>query len=738
MCIFRKIFLPLAAVSCLYAVETKNWQQGEMADFEKGNAERISLASDGRLTLAPAVHELFDASTAYLWALARDSKGNLYAGGGAPDSTTAKLFRIDPNGNAKSIAELDGLEIHAIAIDSRDRVYAATAPDGKVYRLAAGGKPEVFYDPHAKYIWSMVFAPSGDLYIATGDRGEIHRVTPAGTGTVFFKTEETHARSLAIDANGNLIVGTDPGGLILRVTPAGEGFVLYQSPKREITAVAVAPDGSLYAAAAGNKSTGAGSFPPAPVQLAPVSGPAPVADGSPAATTSVLRSTPSPLPGLSSSAPAISGGAEVYRIGPDGYPRKVWSNSKDIVYAIAFDAQGRPLLGAGNKGSIYRLDNDHMYTLLVNLPPTQVTAFCGGRDGRVYAVTGNIGKVYEIGPGLEKQGVFESEVQDAGSFSYWGRLSYQRPGAPGGVRFETRSGNLNRPQKNWSPWSPVPLSGDGGRTNSPPARFVQYRVSLAASSAGVSPEVTYVDLAYLPKNVAPMVEQVEITPANYRFPAPFAPVASSTPPSLNLPAMGQEHRGGSSALLDVSITPALQYAKGWMGARWLANDDNGDTLSYNIEIRGVRETTWKPLKHRVREKYFSWDSTAFPDGEYVVRISASDAPSNPSAEALSAQLESDPFWIDNTPPRIIGLAAKSSGKKLEISWRAEDALSVVEKAEYSVNGGDWRLVDPVTKLSDAPELNYRLSIDRPAGELTIAVRVRDEYANQSVESVVVK
>ncbi|MEO7144938.1 MAG: hypothetical protein ABI165_15685, partial [Bryobacteraceae bacterium] len=61
-----------------------------------------------------------------------------------------------------------------------------------------------------------------------------------------------------------------------------------------------------------------------------------------------------------------------------------------------------------------------------------------------------------------------------------------------------------------------------------------------------------------------------------------------------------------------------------------------------------------------------------------------------------------------------------------------------EKAEYSVNGGDWRLVDPVTKLSDAPRLNYRLSIDRPAGELTIAVRVRDEYANQSVESVVVK
>ena len=119
-----------------------------------------------------------------------------------------------------------------------DRVYAATSPDGKVYRIAANGKPEVFYDPKAKYIWALVFDTAGNLFVATGDQGEIHRVTPDGKGTVFFKSDETHVRSLAIDAKGNLIVGTEPGGLVLRVSPAGEGFVLYQMPKREVTAVA--------------------------------------------------------------------------------------------------------------------------------------------------------------------------------------------------------------------------------------------------------------------------------------------------------------------------------------------------------------------------------------------------------------------------------------------------------------------------------------------------------------------
>ena len=63
----------------------------------------------------------------------------------------------------------------------------------------------------------------------------------------------------------------------------------------------------------------------------------------------------------------------------------------------------------------------------------------------------------------------------------------------------------------------------------------------------------------------------------------------------------------------------MQYAKGAIGARWVASDDNGDTLIYTVEIRGVNETAWKLLKDKVKEKYISWDSTAFPDGEYRLR-----------------------------------------------------------------------------------------------------------------------
>src|SRR5215470_16220621 len=132
------IVCALAAVS--YGGQTKTWSQGDYADFQKGVLKNLSLRSDGVLTLAPRWKEFYDSSAMYLWALARDSKGNLYTGGG----TGAKLYRIGPDGKGKVTAELDALEIHAIAIDSKDRIYVGTAPDGKVYRLAANDKAEVY------------------------------------------------------------------------------------------------------------------------------------------------------------------------------------------------------------------------------------------------------------------------------------------------------------------------------------------------------------------------------------------------------------------------------------------------------------------------------------------------------------------------------------------------------------------------------------------------------------------
>ncbi len=727
-------FAPCAVVVCalpavLLAGETRTWTQDDYADFQKGVVKNLSIRSDGLLTLAPRWKEWYDSSAVYLWALARDSKGNLYTGGG----NGAKLYRIGADGKGRMLAELDGLEIHALAVDSKDRVYAATAPDGKVYRVPANGKPEVFYDPKAKYIWAMAFDLQDNLFVATGDQGAVHRVTPEGKGKVFFQCEETHVRSMALDPNGDVIVGTDPGGLVMRITPAGDGFVLYQMPKKEVTAVALGRDGTIYAAGVGSRPTFAAAPPPPP---APAAAPGPItltiggaqAVARPSANPNQLNPTPI----------TIAGGSDVYQIDRSGYPRRLWTHPSDLVYAIAFDNAGRVILGAGNRGNIYRIETPTLYTALLTVPATQVTAFQTGSDGRLYAATGNVGKVYAIESSLEQQGTIESDVFDANTFTKWGRLSFDAKLNAGQISVQTRSGNLDQPQKNWSAWSPPITDTKGGRIASPPARFVQWKATFTGDGSR-TPELESVEVAYLPKNVEPRLDRIEITPPNYKFPAPST---SNTAPTLSLPPLNRQatraETPAPAAETPATTTPAMQPAKGWIGARWMASDPNGDSLVYTVEIRGENETQWKPLKDKVAEKYYSWDSTPLPDGEYRIRVTASDAPANPPSEALTTKLESDSFLIDNTPPKITNLTASRNGGKLEIRWHAGDALSNIAKAEYSIDGGDWTVVAPTGGLSDSPDLDYTLALDASPGEHTVAVRVDDEYANQGTDKVVVR
>ena len=721
ICLLTLSILPIA----VHAGQTRTWTAADYSDFEKADLKNLSLRSDGLITLAPQIHELYDTSSTYLWSMARDSHGNLYAGGG-PD---ARLYRLTPQGEKKTIAQLQGLQISALAVDAGDRVYAATAPDGKVYRVTADGKSEVFYDPKAKYIWGLTFDKQGDLLVATGDPGTVVRVKPDGQASVLYQGDETHVRSMALDPAGNLIIGTDPGGLVVRVTPSGESFVLYQMSKKEVTAVAVAKDGSIYAAGLGSKP-GSSSTPPPAQTTAPSAAP-----NAPAGELPARAAAPPPASVASTGGGVSVTGSDVYRIDPGGNPEKIWSHSQDIVYAIAFDAEGHPLLGTGNKGCIYRLDSDVLYTVLLTMPSTQIIAFQTGADGKLYAATGNVGKIYELGPRMAHEGSLESSVFDAGFFSHWGRLSFEARLNGGAIAIAARSGNLDQPRKSWSPWSSPVTRTEGDRLAIPPARFVQWKATLTASGAQ-SPELESVDVAYLPRNVAPRIEAIEATPPNYKFPAPAILITPT--PTLTLPPIG---KSGSSGLPSPSMdlgAPTMQYAKGFVGARWAATDANGDSLVYELEIRGVHETTWKLLKDKLKDRYWSWDSTAFPDGDYRLRVTASDSPSNPPAEALCTSMVSDPFTIDNTPPRIADLTASQSGGQLHAAWHAADALSNIKKAEYALDGGDWTMAAPTTGLSDSHQLSYQLTLDHVSpGEHTLAVRVEDDFDNQAVEKVVV-
>lgn len=718
---FLFVSLACACSVLLYAEGTKLWKETGYDDFERGTARGVAIRSTGQLELAPAFKALYTSPSTFIWHIVSDKDGVVYAATGAP----ARVYRITPDGKATVIFEPKELQVQAIALSTDGTIYAATSPDGQVYKLTrgapkAGAAPEFsaqpFFDPKTKYIWDLALDSAGRLYVATGDNGEIYRVERSGQGTVFFKSDEGHIRVLSFDPAGNVIAGSDGSGLIYRITPAGEGFVLYSAPRKEITALAVDGGGNIYAAGTGDKRTVSTS--PNPVQSV----------------------QPAPQPAPAAGVPFIGnvnlGGSDVYVIAPDGSPRKLWSSHEDVVYALAFDARGRLIVGTGNKGRIYSIENNGDFTDLVRASASQVTAFSKAPNGGLYCSSSNLGKIFLMSNSPEAEGSFESDVEDARIFSRWGRAEVR---GHGNFELFARSGNVDNPDRNWSAWSRVDLSKDA-RLDVPAARFIQWRAVLRPANPPTV--VDEIGINYLTKNVAPVVDDVTVQTGVRLTSQPH----TNSPESLN-PAPSQP--------------PNVAHDRSSIAVRWTAHDDNDDELVYSVYYRGENERDWKLLKSGITDKFYSFDSGLLPDDTYRIKVVASDSPSHTPEEALSDEKESLSFDVDNTPPRIENLSARQDGQQIHVTFHATDDYSAIQRAEYSVDAGDWQYLEPVGQISDSKTENYDFTVLVPAppssdeqpapkkgraksapartsNEHVVVVRVYDRFDNATTAKTVVK
>ena len=752
-------------VPSAFADGTRTWEQSKFEDLNKGTATGVAIRSAGGLELAPSFKLLYATPSTYIWAIAADDAGNVYAATGSP----ARVYRITPDGQATIIFEPQELQVQTLAVDphSVGVIYAATAPDGKVYKIehkprekADAAKSESksesksdkdakdpakpaldpswtsseYFAPGTKYIWDLVLDKAGNLYVATGDHGEIYKVTPKGEHSVFFKSDETHIRVLALDtrgndAQGNLIAGTDGSGLVYRISPAGEGFVLYSTPKKEITALALDREGNIYAAGVGEKRASAATPPPgaaaAMMTMAAnaAANPNPQAPGM-AITMAPVNPQPGPFPFPGGGA---SNGSDVYRIAPDGSPSRIWTSHEDIVYALAFDSHDHLLAGTGNRGHVFAIALQDEFSDLLKAPASQVTGFAKAPGGALYAASSNLGKIFVLGPGPENEGTYESDVFDAKIFSRWGRVEFR---GTGNVDLLTRSGNVDNPDRNWSPWKPVNLGKDS-ETGVPPARYAQWKAVLHAGRP--NPAVDTVTLNYLPKNVAPEIDDVSV-----QVGVRYQPLPRSAGLSL-----GNDISGSSGAHFE-SPMPS-NHDRDSIGVKWNAHDENDDQLIYSLYYRGDGETRWLLLKDNLTDKAYSFDASLLPDGGYTVKVVASDAPSHSPGDALTASKESHRFEVDTTPPRVENLSSslEGAGSQIHVRFRAEDGFSTIKRAEYSIDASEWKLVEPTGQLSDAKIEDYDFlaavgAANESASEHVVVVRVYDKYDNLGAAKTLVK
>jgi WD40 repeat protein len=739
------VLLGIAATSLL-AEHTRRWRQSTYEEFQKGKAQGVAVRSDGHLELAPKFSLLADADASYLWSLKTDANGVLYAGGGSP----AKVFRFEGGGKPKIVFESTDLLVQSIAFDAKGALYVATSPDGKVYKVSATGEKSVFFDPKVKYIWDLAFGGDGTMYVATGDKGRIYSVAADGKGQLFYSSDEAHIKVLDFDGKGNLLAGTEPNGRILRITRSAEraakkktaddsvadGFVIYETSKREVTSIAVAADGSIYVAAIGDKSRPGMGAPSAVITTS---------QGTTTITNVAQGGAQGNVPFLAFPQ-AIS--SSIYRIAGDGAPEEIWSSRDEIVYALGLNSDGRLLAGTGNNGALLVIDGRGVYAQLAKSGSSQITGISRTSGGKVYLCTANPGKVFSLGPEYEAEGTFESQSFDAKLFSHWGHIEWWGP--PGmnttakngkeskepRLEFFVRSGNTEDPGKEWSRWF-GPYSSPGTQIEAPAARFLQWKAVIHEGRPGDG--IDWVSAAYLPKNVAPVIDGIALQDPGTR--AQMAVVITGQAANVNL----KQPAGPSPTGTVITTTtskfeqpPQGVYQKGYATVLWTAHDDNDDELRYSVYFRGENQREWLLLKDNLDQKFYSWDATTMPDGAYYLKIVASDSTSNAPNAALKTERESERFEIDNTPPVIQKLegsatgmnADRSMGASYDFQFAAVDATSGIEKTQYSVDGGEWILVAPVQGISDSKTENYRFTVKGLApGEHTVAVRAYDRFEN---------
>jgi len=654
-----------------------------------GDGFFVATGPDGRVyhADAEAVTEVLDTAQANVLCLARHGDGPIYAG----TDTEGLIYRLTPRGaggeafDAYVVYDAAEPEIGSLLVMADGTVYAGTADAEKA-------RPGRLEEPEAEET-GRPGEPSGDESDAApaGEDGEADEAAQAAAAEADaeqpadVEADDTDAQAAAGPAQAD-DQGADAGK---QATADGEA----DDPGDAAEADDAAPTPEQRDALrelirqrllAARES---GTIDP----IAPRG-----ADGE-----------GRPTRPATAAATGSGEGNAVYRIDPAGFVQPVFRDSVMILKLAAepSDTGGHRLLVAtGTEGQLFRVEPATGETSVVlDLDATNIPALRVADDGTVMLGTADAASLVTLMPGVAKRGTYTAEPMDAEQISLWGTFNLTAEVPEGSsITVETRSGNLADPEAAaWSAWSQAavfmpdqdasPLAPRAIKIDSPPARFLQYRLTLT-SDGQVSPAVGKVELAYVMPNLRPAIDSLQ---ASYPDPKKGQP-----------PATG-------------------------MNIQWQTTDDNGDRLLYKLEYQPAGSEKWLTLADELTDTSHAWDTNRVPDGRYRLRLTADDRLDNPGQMAMTARRVSDPVVVDNAPPTVRDLKVTVDGRTPTLSGKIADKLTFIDSIAYSLDEDtQYTPLLPEDLIFDSTDERFVATLpDSSPGPHVVTVRVRDARGN---------
>jgi len=433
------------------ARQPKTWVLDKGEDWLKGKLDGTVVATDGTVTLGYHAKTLYNPEeTVGAFCLLPSSDGSLLVGTIGP----ARLMRVDASGKKEVVVEIsDEAAVTAIAKASDNSVWFATAPSGKVFRLASENeKPEQICSVNAT-VWAIAFFDDGTAVLATGPEGKVLTISKGvKEPKLLVQLPDRHALALAKGIDGGIFVGTTPRGKVYRLSPDGKVETVFEAPQNPVQALAVDKKGNLYV--------------------------------------------------------GTSGSAIVYLIAPDGSWKELrkFTPERHIMAMVGLD--NGVIVATGSPGKLYRLTSDGVATWLYDSEQTHLLSVAVSGDA-ICVIPSGSGEVVALHRNSE--GIYSSPILDAGQIARWGVLRFIADVPEGAqVLVQARSGNTAYPDSTWSDWTP-PVSVSESPLTCPPARYLQLRFLLRTSDTQKAPVLKRVSVVYFPKNQPPKLTVQEPT-----------------------------------------------------------------------------------------------------------------------------------------------------------------------------------------------------------------------------------
>jgi hypothetical protein len=673
-------------------------------EFLDGNPESTAITEEGTIRLPSGARERFADTAATFSAATVRGEDVIVA-----RVDDGEVLAIDRAGKTKSLYKAEETLVTALLATKRG-LFVATSSPGKIYRVDDAGKATLFHTPDATYVWGMVEGPDDVLFCVTGESGTVLKVDRKGNGEVLFKPEQTHLKSILYDKALGLFVGGGERGVLYRAQDNKTFKALYDTGHPEITAIITRGN---YVYAAGVTGAEALASEPAESKSSRKGG----KDG-----------------------PEVS--SQLAQVAMDGSSEIVAGSSDEAIFAMALDDKERVVVSTGAtgrddpRGRLYAVEpKKREISMIYQSPSKRITHLLSLPRGALAAVAADGGRVIHLAGGVADKGEFITQAFDTGINSRFGVVDIFGTFPSGTtVTASVRSGQTAKPDDSWSEWSKGVKAPGGARPQAPNGRFMQVRLTLEATQ-NLSPEVERVRLAYLRQNLPPFLREVVAMKKGLAL----LPIVSDEPKSktisLNEKAnekANDEARRGDDEKEPKRVARARQVERrGALTLKWIAEDPNGDELSYDISVRPLGGSAWQKLKEKIQDPFYTLAAAQLPDGHYQFKVRATDLPANPDGAELEDSRESRSVLIDNTPPSIDPLKVTLVGRKATIRFAAADSVGPLTDAGYALDGKEFRPLVPDDGILDGAGETFTIRLpELEPGTHTLTVRVSDGADNE--------